>query len=198
MDDPGGEHDGAMAWLNEPAEWARDGDALTVRADPGTDFWRTTHYGFIRDNGHCLARPWEGDFVASVLVDGDYRDRYDQAGLMVRLDETTWLKCGVEYVGGVHLASVVVTRDVSDWSVAPLPPDPRDAGAPDCSDRRRPRDPSRDRRCRTGHTPPRLPDCRSQGVGRADGRRSGWGRVPRTLLQPQHRRILIPLGGEPD
>ena len=115
---------GGLAWLNEPREWRRDGDVVTVRADPGTDFWRTTHYGFIRDNGHLLSRPVTGDFVATVTVDGEYRDRYDQAGVMVRLDETTWMKCGVEYVDGVLLASVVVTRDVSDWSVMPLPADP--------------------------------------------------------------------------
>ena len=115
---------GEMTWLNEPADWSREGDTLTVRADPGTDFWRTTHYGFIRDNGHLLARAWDGDFVASVVVDGAYHDRYDQAGLMVRLDETTWLKCGIEFVDGLHLASVVVTRQVSDWSVVPLSADP--------------------------------------------------------------------------
>ncbi|MEJ7761809.1 MAG: DUF1349 domain-containing protein [Thermomicrobiales bacterium] len=124
MGDDGAVENDEMTWLNEPRDWSREGDTITVRADPGTDFWRTTHYGFVRDNGHCFARRWEGDFVASVVADGDYRDRYDQAGLMVRLDETTWLKCGVEYVDGVHLASVVVTREVSDWSVMPLPAEP--------------------------------------------------------------------------
>jgi hypothetical protein len=43
---------------------------------------------------------------------------------MVRLDETTWLKCGVELVNGVQQASVVVTREYSDWSVVPLPDNP--------------------------------------------------------------------------
>ena len=41
-----------MHWFNEPVIWAANGDTLTVTADPGTDFWRKTHYGFIRDNGH--------------------------------------------------------------------------------------------------------------------------------------------------
>lgn len=51
---------------------------------------------------------------------GEYHALYDQAGLMVRLDEVTWMKCGIEYVGGVQHASVVLTRDFSDWSVVPL------------------------------------------------------------------------------
>ncbi len=113
-----------MEWLNEPPAWERRGDDLVVTAGPKTDFWRTTHYGFVRDNGHFWSRLWAGDFVAEVKVTGDYRDLYDQAGLMVRLDETVWLKCGVEFVDGVQQASAVVTRDHSDWSVAPLPGNP--------------------------------------------------------------------------
>lgn len=118
--------DEGMEWLHEPAEWQANGDELTVTAAAKTDFWRTTHYGFVRDNGHFYGLEATGDFVATVIVRGRYRDQYDQAGLMVRLNETTWLKTGVEFVEGVPLASVVVTRNYSDWSVAPLPPEMRD------------------------------------------------------------------------
>jgi regulation of enolase protein 1 (concanavalin A-like superfamily) len=45
---------------------------------------------------------------------------YDQAGLMIRLDETTWMKTGIEFVNGIHYVSAVVTRDFSDWSVLPF------------------------------------------------------------------------------
>ena len=114
-----------MEWLNEPPAWEASGETLVVTAGPKTDFWRTTHYGFVRDNGHLWARSWVGDFVADVKVTGAYRDQYDQAGLMVRLDERVWLKCGVEFVDGLQYASAVVTRDHSDWSVAPLPNTPR-------------------------------------------------------------------------
>ena len=110
-----------MEWLNEPPAWVARGEALIVSAGPRTDFWRTTHSGFVRDNGHLWFQSWDGDFVAEVTVTGAYRDQFDQAGLMVRLDERVWLKCGVEVVDGVQHASAVVTRDHSDWSVAPLP-----------------------------------------------------------------------------
>ena len=113
-----------MEWHNEPPVWNVDGDTLTMTTAPKTDFWRVTHYGFVRDNGHFYARRVTGDFTAEVKVSGAYADLYDQAGLMVRVDETVWLKCGVEFVDGVQQASAVVTREYSDWSVVPLPGNP--------------------------------------------------------------------------
>jgi regulation of enolase protein 1 (concanavalin A-like superfamily) len=109
-----------MHWLNEPPTWQVEDDAITVQVAPGTDFWRRTHYGFIRDSGHFGFETIHGDFVATVKVVGGYRDLYDQAGLMVRIDAQHWIKCGIEYVHGVQYASAVVTREFSDWAVAPL------------------------------------------------------------------------------
>jgi regulation of enolase protein 1 (concanavalin A-like superfamily) len=116
---------GEVEWLNEPPSWEARGEALLVTAGPQTDFWRTTHYGFVRDSGHLCFQSWDGDFVAEVKVTGAYRDQYDQAGLMVRRDERVWLKCGVEFVDGRQHASAVVTREESDWSIAPLTGNPR-------------------------------------------------------------------------
>lgn len=113
-----------MEWYNEPPKWEEHTNALDVTTGTKTDFWRKTHYGFIRDNGHFYYRRVSGNFIAEVKFTGQYRDLYDQAGMMVRLDELHWLKCGVEYVHGVQQASVVVTRDYSDWSVLPLPQNP--------------------------------------------------------------------------
>ncbi len=39
---------------------------------------------------------------------------------MIRKDEKTWLKCGIEYVKGVQQASTVITNEYSDWSVIAL------------------------------------------------------------------------------
>ena len=44
----------AVEWLNEPPAWEARGQTLIVTAGPQTDFWRTTHYGFVRDNGPPL------------------------------------------------------------------------------------------------------------------------------------------------
>ncbi len=57
-----------------------------------------------------------GDFLFQARVDGNYGALYDQAGLMVRLDEKHWMKCGTELVENKRWASVVFTHDFSDWS----------------------------------------------------------------------------------
>jgi regulation of enolase protein 1 (concanavalin A-like superfamily) len=112
-----------MDWLNAPPEWSEDRGVLTVVTGEKTDFWRETHYGFIRDDGHFRHVPAPGDFTAEVAFHGDYRELYDQAGLMLRLDDRNWIKAGVEFVASRRMLSVVVTRDVSDWSTMPCPVD---------------------------------------------------------------------------
>ena len=52
-----------MDWYNEPPWWTVEGDTITMRSGPKTDFWRTTHYGFIRDSGHFYHHPIAGDFL---------------------------------------------------------------------------------------------------------------------------------------
>ena len=130
------------------------------------------------------ARGRAGDFSATVDFRGDYETLYDQAGLMLRLDEETWIKAGIEYVAGRRMLSAVVTRDVSDWSTMPLPGDPawvrlqadadRHRGACPLGRRPRPRDLS--------HAAARLVPG-GRGAGRADvllaATRRFPGRVPR-------------------
>jgi regulation of enolase protein 1 (concanavalin A-like superfamily) len=113
-----------LTWLNPPPHCTFGDNTVHVRTGMGTDFWRETFYGFWRDNGHFLSRQVEGDFSAEVTVKGNYEVLYDQAGLMVRLSETHWIKAGIEYTDGLMYFSVVVTNDASDWSLAGIPADP--------------------------------------------------------------------------
>lgn len=112
----GGEWIGRMRWLNEPASATISEGKLVVRAKPKTDFWRKTFYGYITDNGHFFHLPVSGDFVFEARVDGQYAALYDQAGLMVRIDAQNWVKCGTEFFDNARHASVVFTREFSDWS----------------------------------------------------------------------------------
>lgn len=108
-----------LTWLNPPAVWHCRPGELVVRTDDKTDFWRTTEYGFIRDNGHFRFRTVSGDFSAEVAFSGQYQTLYDQAGLMLRLDPNRWIKTGIEFVDDTMQFSTVVTNDASDWSLAP-------------------------------------------------------------------------------
>ena len=110
---------GRMVWLNEPPTWRKAGGKLTVRSRAKTDFWRKTFYGYVTDNGHFFHLAVSGDFVFQARVNGQYAALYDQAGLMVRLDPENWMKCGTEFFDGQRHASVVFTRDFSDWSTMP-------------------------------------------------------------------------------
>jgi uncharacterized protein len=112
----GGELLRRMKWLNEPASATISGSKLVVRARPKTDFWRKTFYGYITDSGHFFHLPVSGDFVFEARVDGQYAALYDQAGLMVRIDAQNWVKCGTEFFDNARHASVVFTREFSDWS----------------------------------------------------------------------------------
>jgi len=109
-----------MQWLNEPPHWTLSENQITVKTAAKTDFWRLTHYGFIRDNGHFYFDEVNSDFVVEVKLRGCYKDLYDQAGLMIRANETHWIKTGIEFVDGVQHLSAVVTRQYSDWSMIPL------------------------------------------------------------------------------
>jgi uncharacterized protein len=108
-----------MIWMNPPESVKQEGDKLIVQSRAKTDFWRKTSYGYITDNGHFFHLLVEGDFTFQACIGGKYAALYDQAGLMVRFGAENWMKCGTEFFDGRRHASVVFTRDFSDWSTMP-------------------------------------------------------------------------------
>ncbi|MCS0630326.1 DUF1349 domain-containing protein [Telluria mixta] len=108
-------------WHNKPPIYRIDNGTLHVVTGENTDFWRITNYGFIRDNGHFFGAPATDGFTAQVRVRAAFSELYDQAGLMVRIDEQRWIKAGVEFSDGQALLSTVLTNGTSDWAVAPAP-----------------------------------------------------------------------------
>jgi len=108
-------------WLQTPPEHQIDHDALKVITSENTDFWRITEYDFIHDNGHFFGRPVDHAFTAQLHVRADFQALYDQAGLMVRIDETRWIKIGVEFSDDQLMLSTVLTNEKSDWAVMPAP-----------------------------------------------------------------------------
>jgi regulation of enolase protein 1 (concanavalin A-like superfamily) len=109
----------AGTWTTPPAAVVEDGPDLLVTAVEGSDAWRHTSYGFVHDDAHALLAPLDG--AVEVTFDAGFDQQFDQAGLMVRVDAETWLKCGVEFSDGTPQLGAVVTLGRSDWSVAPVP-----------------------------------------------------------------------------
>ncbi len=110
-----------MTWVNQPRHWSREGSDLEVHTEGASDFWRTTALGYDRDSGHAFLAREQGDLTIEATVSADYAEQHDEAGLMLRVNERTWVKAAVRLVEGALVAAVVSTRDVSDLSVAPLP-----------------------------------------------------------------------------
>jgi regulation of enolase protein 1 (concanavalin A-like superfamily) len=108
-------------WLNPPLSADLVGSEFIITAKEKTDFWQKTSYGFIHNSGHALLNdfPEESSLEASWIL--DYKHQFDHAGLMVYSNETNWIKAGVEFADGLPQLGAVVTRGISDWSVAPVP-----------------------------------------------------------------------------
>ncbi len=104
-------------WFNEPAKY-QFGTGLEIFTGPKTDFWQKTHYGFERDDGHCLFIKCPGDFSLMTHIEFQPQEKYDQCGLMVRSDRDHWIKVSTEYENETHshLGSVVTNLGFSDWA----------------------------------------------------------------------------------
>ncbi|MGG3927130.1 DUF1349 domain-containing protein [Metabacillus fastidiosus] len=112
--------DKSLKWFSPPKEWKIncESSSLTMRTDRHTDFWQKTHYGFRTDNGHFLYCEVKGDFRLTAKVEFKPKNRYDQAGIMVRFSSDTWIKTSIEYIpdGYSKLGAVVTNQGYSDWS----------------------------------------------------------------------------------
>ena len=113
-----------MNWLNEPASWQVSEDKLEMFVTPQSDYWRETHYGFTVDDGPFYYTTRGGEFEANLKITGEYTTRFDQMGMMLRVDEEHWIKTGIEYVDGQYNFSTVVTDTKSSWSVIQLSEQP--------------------------------------------------------------------------
>lgn len=106
-----------MQWFNEPEQWEIKNNTLLMDVTPQTDYWRISHYGFTVDDAPFLYALRGGEFEVKVKISGDYQARFDQAGLMLRIDHENYIKAGIEFVDGKYNLSTVVTHHTSDWSI---------------------------------------------------------------------------------
>ena len=108
------------SWTREPVSQSQKGALLTVEAAAESDWWRTTSYGFIHDDGHALVKEFPNESAIEVSFVLDYTAQFDQAGIFITADNENWIKAGVEFCDGFPQVGAVVTQINSDWSVAPV------------------------------------------------------------------------------
>ncbi len=115
--------DTRLRWHREPSTWSITAGRLVIAPDAPTDFWSKTHYGFEADNGHFLFANIAGNFCLSAGILMQPRSQYDQAGLMVRLSKSCWLKTSIEFEPDQmnRLGAVVTNAGYSDWSMQDVP-----------------------------------------------------------------------------
>ncbi len=109
-----------MQWFNEPEKWEIKNNTLNMEVTPKSDYWRVSHYGFTVDDAPFYYTTYGGEFEVKVKITGNYKTRFDQMGLMLRIDSERWIKAGIEFVDNKFNISAVVTDKKSDWSVIQL------------------------------------------------------------------------------
>ena len=105
-------------WLNQPTNIDMH-EQLKFTTEGDTDFWRNTYYQFNRMTGHGLLKPIPApSFSCRIEVKLHPRLTYDQAGILLYLNEDNWLKVSAEFIpdGKSHLGAVVTSFGYSDWS----------------------------------------------------------------------------------
>ena len=117
-------NDPTWSWNNGKAkhELEKDGAAIVIIPTAGLDYWSKTFYEplLIKHDAQCLlCSPIPAGVEATLTTSFTLspRAQFDQAGIMVLVNEDTWVKAGIEYTDGVPRLSCVVTNDgYSDWS----------------------------------------------------------------------------------
>ncbi|KIV95894.1 hypothetical protein PV10_03495 [Exophiala mesophila] len=98
--------------------------SFQIVSPPGTDIWDKPPSTHSFNAPIIYQTITVGAFKsARVSVSSDWKDQYDQGGLVLiakSADTTRWVKTGVEFEYGVPNISTVAKDQWSDWSLRPL------------------------------------------------------------------------------
>ena len=111
-----------MQWQNEPPVWQAQGKTVTAQAATGTGSWFRVRGGRTVHVPHFYCEAITGSFRAQVKVIYHPDSQFDEAGLLVQLDDRSWLKFSIEAGQDVDQAKwVVARRNWLDRDYHPLP-----------------------------------------------------------------------------
>ncbi|GMI15627.1 hypothetical protein TrLO_g15178 [Triparma laevis f. longispina] len=111
-----------LSWHNgTPEHKIKDNRSLTIIPTPGLDYWSKTFNDplLVKHDAQTLLAQLPDDKEATFTMSFALlsRKQFDQTGIMVLVDNLTWVKAGIEFTDGSLRLSCVVTNDgFSDWS----------------------------------------------------------------------------------
>lgn len=88
-----------------------------------TDYWCNTYYEpiYLQNNAPIITFPIVesiASFETQMIIHTNGNSQFNQGGVMVYIDDNTWIKTGIEFVDKEPYISVVVTNKFSDWSTS--------------------------------------------------------------------------------
>lgn len=109
-------------WINRPKQFVLDETQLVIETEANTDFWQRSYYGFRNDNAPALLIERADNFSLSVKVSFNYQAQFDQAGVIIYLNDENWFKASIEYETASlsRLGSVVTNLGYSDWATTDI------------------------------------------------------------------------------
>jgi regulation of enolase protein 1 (concanavalin A-like superfamily) len=116
----------AAQWINPPRKFTVGPSEITLQTEPRTDFWQQTFYGFRNHNAPALILDRSDNFTFSVSIECEHTtpfELFDQAGIIIWIDEKNWIKASLEYENAQfsRLGAVVTNGGYSDWSTRNSP-----------------------------------------------------------------------------
>ena len=102
-------------WLNQPQNHTFSKGELHLEVEGNTDFFIDPENKKATSTAPYLYKEIKGDFVATALVQPDFKDQWNACALFMMIDDTHWIKFAFENSDATGKSIVsVVTRLVSD------------------------------------------------------------------------------------
>ena len=105
-------------WTREPVSISEKSSSLEVEAAFESDWWRTTAYGFIHDDGHALLRDFPHESAIEVSFILNYTEQFDQAGIFITSGDAVTVRAGLD--GDLGLLRVAPLDPSRTWSAGPM------------------------------------------------------------------------------
>ncbi len=105
-------------WYNEPANVIFATHEMKIVAKSGTDFWCAVHHKVKKDNAHFFYKKFEKDFKLTIKWRFEKAEKFNQCGLMVRIDERNWFKTALmsKDATSPEIGTCLTVEGHSDWA----------------------------------------------------------------------------------